>query len=295
VSFPPTPRRPDAVAAPRLPPRADIPGRPDAPHRPDPPRARPKRWIGALAIVSVVALVGLGVVVLTAVVPDVVAGTSGGALTAPGAGYAFLDTRTESGRTVPVRWNPCEPIQYQVNMDGAPPDGLDEVQRATSRVRDATGIDFTFDGTTRRTLRETAHDHFYSDGVTGTYDPVLIAWVPHRAMVRFTNEQDVLAFAHPELGESTRSDQWVSGWVVVDSGGRFEDSGRYSLELVLMHELGHIVGLAHVKDPGELMFSDQGAPDTRPYQMDDWGSGDLEGLEKVGVDQGCMDHVDVAP
>jgi len=295
VSFPSTPRRPDAVPAPRLPPRADIPGRPDAPHRPDRHHASRQRWIAPLAIVSVVAMFGLGVVVLAAVVPDVVAGTSGGALTAPGAGYAFLDTRTEAGRTVPVRWNPCEPIQYEVNMGGAPLDAVDEVQRATSRVTGATGIDFTFDGTTQRTLVQTAHDQFYSDGVTGTYDPVLIAWIPHRAMVRFTNEQDVLAFAHPELGESTRSDQWVSGWVVVDSGGRFEDSGRYSLELVLMHELGHIVGLAHVKAPDELMFSGQDAGDARPYQMDDWGPGDLRGLEQVGADQGCMDHVDVAP
>ena len=54
-------------------------------------------------------------------------------------------------------------------------------------------------GTTERTVSETAHDHFYSDGVTGTYDPLLIAWIPHRAMVRFTHEQDVLAFAHGHL------------------------------------------------------------------------------------------------
>ena len=182
-----------------------------------------------------------------------------------------------------------------MNLEGAPADALDEIQRASSRVTDATGITFTFDGTTDRTLRETAHEYFYSDGVTGTYDPVLIAWIPHEEMVRFTNEQDVLAFAHPEPGESRRSDQWVSGWVVVDAGGRFEDSGRYSLELVLMHELGHIVGLAHVKDPDELMYSGQDAGDARPYQMDDWGPGDLAGLELLGHDQGCMDQVDVAP
>jgi hypothetical protein len=247
-----------------------------------------------VAIASVLALVGVVGIALGQGLPHP-AGGPGAALASPGDGYAFLDTLTESGRTVPVRWNPCEPIQYQVNLEGAPSDALDEITQATSRVTDATGIAFTFDGTTDRTLRATSHDYFYADGVAGTYYPILIVWIPHAEMVRFTNEQDVLAFAHPEPGESQRSDQWVSGWVVVDQGGRFEDTGRYSLELVLMHELGHIVGLAHVNDPNELMFSGQDAGDARPYQMYDWGPGDLEGLEQVGVDRGCMDHIAVAP
>jgi Matrixin len=293
VSFPSTPPRPDAAPGRRLRPRADLPGRPDAPPRPD--RARGRRWVSPVVIASVLTLFVLVAIALGQGSPNPVAGGPGAALVSPGDGYAFLDTRTESGETVPVRWNPCEPIQYQVNVEGAPSDALDEILRAASRVTDATGIAFTFDGTTGRTLRQTAHDYFYSDGVAGTYYPVLIAWIPHDEMVRFTNEQDVLAFAHPEPGESRRSDQWVSGWVVVDSGGSFEDSGRYSLELVLMHELGHIVGLAHVRDADELMFGGRYAADTRPLQMDDWGPGDLEGLEQLGIDQGCMDHIAVAP
>ena len=289
------PPRPDTPTARSVPPRADVPGRPDAPRRPDRAGVRRQLWIVPVAVVSVLALFAIVGAVLGGGPPNHVAGPPGGALVSPGRGYAFLDTRRESGEMVPVRWNPCEPIQYEVNLEGAPVDALDEVARATARVTDATGIGFTFDATTTRTLNETAHDYFYSDGVAGTYFPILIAWISHQEMVRRTGEQDVLAFAHPELGESDRSDQYVSGWVVVDSGGRFEDSGRYSLELVLMHELGHIVGLAHVKDPDELMFSGQDAGDARPYQMDDWGPGDLRGLEQVGADQGCMDHIDVAP
>jgi hypothetical protein len=50
-----------------------------------------------------------------------------------------------------------------------------------------------------------------------------------------------------------------------------------------------------VGDPDELMFSEDEAPDARPAQMFDWGPGDLAGLELLGRDQGCMDHVDVAP
>jgi Matrixin len=294
VSFPATPRRPDAVRL-WIPPRGDVPGRPDAPLRPD-RRGRGRRWIGPVAVVSAVALVALVVVVTTSIHGGIGENTErpGTAIGSPGDGYAFLATRLEGGRRVPVRWNPCEPIHYQVNLDGAPEDALDEIRRASDRVTDATGIPFAYDGTTDRTMEETGDDAFLSDIWTDTYFPVLIAWIPHDRMVKLT-EEGVLAFAHPEAGGSEHPDQWASGWVILDAGGRFEPAGRYSVEEVLMHELGHLVGLAHVADPDELMWSDQEAPDTRPFQMYDWGDGDRDGLDLLGADQGCKEHVSVQP
>ena len=296
MSFPSTPERPDVVRqrAPHVPPRADVPGRPDAPARRDRQARARQKWIVPVAIASAIALFAV-VGVTLAKDPSGRGGRSGSALASPGGGYSFLEERTSAGRSVPVRWNPCEPIQYQVNVQGAPSDALDEIARATARVTEATGISFTFDGTTDRTPRQTSQDSFYSDGNLDTYYPVLFIWIPHERMVRVTDEQDVLAFAHPEPGKSDRSDQWVSGWVVVDTGGHFEPGGRYSLEMVLMHELGHIVGLGHVTDPNELMFSGQDSSNTEPFQIFDWGPGDRTGLELLGRDQGCMDHVDVAP
>jgi hypothetical protein len=290
VSFPATPGRPDLARprALRVPPRADVPGRPDAPARRD-GRARTRRpWI-AVAIVSALALfAGIGAAIREGSRAAPSAGP-GAALASPDQGYTFLETRTQSGERLPVRWNPCEPIEYEVNLRGAPSNALDEVRRATDRVTDAAGISFVFDGTTDRSLTGTRRDYFFSDAINDTYYPVLVTWIPHQRMVTLTKERDVLAFAHPEPGGSETFDQWVSGWIVVDTGGRFEPLGRYSLELVLMH------GLGHVAEPDEMMFSQDLAPHTQPEQMFDWGPGDLAGLELLGHDQGCMDHVDVAP
>ena len=44
---------------------------------------------------------------------------------------------------------------------------------------------------------------------------------------------------------------------------------------VLLHELGHVLGLDHVESPGELMYSDNIGRTT-------FGPGDLEGLRALG-------------
>ncbi len=45
---------------------------------------------------------------------------------------------------------------------------------------------------------------------------------------------------------------------------------------VLLHELGHLVGLAHVPDPYQVMF------DTNAYPLASYRAGDRRGLEQLG-------------
>ena len=54
-----------------------------------------------------------------------------------------------------------------------------------------------------------------------------------------------------------------------------EPHGTESLRAIVLHELGHIVGLAHVDDPHELMYGDN-------IGMTDFGPGDLTGLARLG-------------
>jgi predicted Zn-dependent protease len=54
-----------------------------------------------------------------------------------------------------------------------------------------------------------------------------------------------------------------------------EADDRTEMRAILDHELGHVVGLAHVHDPGELMYDDNVGRST-------FGPGDLQGLARVG-------------
>ncbi|HEY0889152.1 MAG TPA: matrixin family metalloprotease [Nocardioides sp.] len=47
-------------------------------------------------------------------------------------------------------------------------------------------------------------------------------------------------------------------------------------QAVVMHELGHVLGLDHVPDPGELMHDENTG-------RVDFGPGDLEGLARLGA------------
>jgi hypothetical protein len=51
----------------------------------------------------------------------------------------------------------------------------------------------------------------------------------------------------------------------------------------ILHELGHLVGLGHVDDRGELMAVTPGEGPVR------FGPGDLRGLAAIGADHGCVD------
>jgi hypothetical protein len=257
-----------------------VPPRPDArPAAPPPRRWRRRRLFAALTLLV---LAGPAFAVAAAV---------GGH---PHGAYHFLATVGSGSGQEPVRWNPCDPIHYQVNTANAPADALQDVAEVTARVTQATGIAFEFDGTTGRTALSQVADLNYANLGEHIFDPLLVSWMTGPAFQDVVHERNVLAFTRLAAGYGDAAEQWASGVVVVDAGQDFATSGRYSLELVLQHEFGHVMGLGHVAAPDELMFSVEAAPHTSPEQMYGWGSGDLEGLALLGRDQGCLHHVDVA-
>jgi len=120
------------------------------------------------------------------------------------------------------------------------------------------------------------------------YLPVLLAVVSGATFDSFGTSKRAVAFTHPEEGTGGLDKQYVAGIVVVDGSVRYAERGRWSLTLVVQHELGHLMGLGHVRARDELMFSYEEAPNTIPEPIFGWGPGDRQGLERLGADQGCL-------
>ena len=190
----------------------------------------------------------------------------------------------------PVRWNPCETIHYVVNLDQAPPGSLGDVQEAVRRVSAATGITFELDGPTNEEpiQRRTSYQ---PDRYGDRWAPVLIAWVdPDDSPIPFTHEGHLAAgVAAPQV--PTDGEQiLVSGWVAINA----DDPNPPGFGLigaqgpVVLHELGHVMGLDHVQTYGELMENSGGG-------VTDFGPGDLEGLRELGRPAGCLTTPDPSP
>ena len=177
--------------------------------------------------------------------------------------YAFV---LDGPDNRPVGWDPCEPIHYVVNPEGAPSDWKDVVENGIETVEDASDFDFTYDGESDD--RQFGQRPVKDDGA----HPVLIAWATPAEEPKLSGKAVGIGGSTPaQRGGKVR---FVAGIVVLDAeaakqmmlGGRSKDQ-----ELILAHELGHVLGLDHVDDTGELM-------NPQYVGQRGFGDGDKDGL-----------------
>lgn len=188
----------------------------------------------------------------------------------PGGHFAFL--QTQPGSDDPVGFSPCREIHYVVNPDGAPQGWEDLVSESIDEVGARTGLAFEYDGTT--------DDRDFGNRMNDADlpAPVLIGWAD-------SEEVPELEGSVAGLGGATQVERggrrgYVTGMVVLDTTTTDELASQPDSEVVhralLLHELGHLVGLDHVSDQGELMY---GEGVTRPS----YGTGDRRGLARLGA------------
>lgn len=198
---------------------------------------------------------------------------------APGGVHAFLQTQPGDPRQ-PVAWDPCREIRYEINPDGAP-DGADDtvtfVQEAIDEVSGLTGLQFDYVGETDR------RPSWQAQLVPrGRGEPVLIAWADADEVDELEGDVAGVGGAVSQQVPAGGWRRYVSGQVTLDSevyeildGDRDGDArGR----AILLHELGHLVGLDHVDSPAELMYADE-------VGLLDFGTGDRNGLVRLGKGQ----------
>jgi predicted Zn-dependent protease len=108
---------------------------------------------------------------------------------------------------------------------------------------------------------------------------VLVTWSTPAETAMLTDQ--VLGRAGPRSfsAHGDRELRWVSGTAVFNGpalDAMLAGGDEAKVQAVLLHELGHLVGLGHVRDPYQVMF------DTNAYPVSAYRAGDLRGLAALG-------------
>ncbi|HUR17375.1 MAG TPA: matrixin family metalloprotease [Acidimicrobiales bacterium] len=172
----------------------------------------------------------------------------------------------------PGRWNPCVAVHYSVNASKAPAGGEADLQEAIRRLGGATGINFVYDGPTAAVPNN-------GDSSAAT----VIAWAA-------PGESNMLTGSAAGIGGASGIQtggyiRLTKGFVVIDSTRAVAPGfgGGVTQGALLMHELGHMVGLNHSADQAQIMY-----PTVTERTPSDWGAGDRNGLTQVGATKGCL-------
>jgi hypothetical protein len=195
----------------------------------------------------------------------------------PAVSSAYRFSAVQEDGVTPVTYDPCRPIHFVTRPDGGPPNGDALIAAAVAHVSAATSLRFVYDGhTTESPARERAS--YQPDRYGDRWAPVLFVW-------ETADEQPDFGVDVAGLGGSVRygwgdhPGVYVTGMVQLDAtklaATLEQPDGQQRVENVILHEVGHLVGLAHVNDPQQLMYP-------RGSTVAGLGAGDLAGLARLG-------------
>lgn len=179
-----------------------------------------------------------------------------------------------------LRWNPCAPVRWRADLRNAPAGTLAALQSAVATLSSESGIPFVYDGAASFIPQK--------GGATGPA-PLVVSF--GRRPGRPSASNYLTGGSNVGYGGYTATGTWVQGKAVykITRGFVVIDADRYPFlsskirQGILLHELGHAVGLNHAKYRTELMYPTIAASSPTGYS-----AGDLNGLRLLGRSAGCL-------
>ena len=176
-----------------------------------------------------------------------------------------------------ARWDPCQPIRYVVS-GGEPFAGADAMlTQALAEASAASGLRFVSAGTSTEPAspdRAAYQPEHYGPH----WAPVLIAWTDQAAVPQLAG--NVIGLGGAVSARVHGTTRLVSGLLYFDAPQLFllaqRGTGYADMRTVMLHEIGHLLGLGHVQDPGAVMFPSDA-------HQGDYSAGDLRGLAYAGA------------
>lgn len=184
-----------------------------------------------------------------------------------------------------ARWNPCQTIGYRVNARQATSGALSDVKGAFTRLSQATGFRFVYRGTTTGIPTLGSNSWYPAD------TQIVVAWARRSQSTMLQSYSNAVAVGAAITSggyaetDGTSVSKIIKGAVVVDAARIYRGgfgTGKTRGD-ILLHELGHTMGLGHTGGSKQIMYPSLTSGLAR------LGQGDLTGLGKHGARLGCVE------
>jgi hypothetical protein len=146
-----------------------------------------------------------------------------------------------------------------------------------AEISAATGLQFIYDGTTTEDP-DTRREPYQPDRYGSRWAPVLITWSDPDEVPELAGDVVGLGGSTPR-GAPGQPLVYVTGQVTLDAPGLAPileaPGGAHHVRATLVHELAHVVGLAHVDDPAQVMHP--------AGEVTTLAAGDRAGLAELGA------------
>ncbi len=193
-------------------------------------------------------------------------------VTVTGTGRAATWRPIGGTKSRPAHWGTCS-IRYKVNPRNMPAHGMSDLREAMRRVTQVSGIKFRYSGRSRAV----PHYAYTGAGV-------------NRFLVAWANNRQSRGLLPPGVGgvggtSHTSGGRILTGYLAINTAysnsapAGFGDGSPHGM--VLMHELGHVVGLDHANDVHQVMHP------SASLRASVWGAADIKGLRALGRAGGC--------